>query len=273
MNRKHCQQQAPISSQQDRRRRSKSVERGIEDQHNTPITEPVLWARRKRERRMNCKHFQHQRADNRIGNKGTKSLSEALKTNTTLQSLNLGCEQEESVQDGWIGDITNNQHQQAGNWIGAGGARALSEALKTNTSLVSLSIWQSNIEQCRKTHPPAPSHKHLWYNFTHKCLSTPCCCRNCRILLCTLKICHQSICAIFLKLCLELLIGGQSGLVLCAKTERNSVRSTKKEHNEVVFNGSEKSRQRKLERTNFTTNERGRPSCPAHRGFAWKLFR
>ena len=83
----------------------------------------------------------HQQAGNEIGAEGARALSEALKTNTTLQSLNLGCEQEESEEDGWIADIANNKHQQAGNGIGAEGARALSEALKTNTTLKSLDLY------------------------------------------------------------------------------------------------------------------------------------
>ena len=32
--------------------------------------------------------------DNKIGDEGTKSMSEMLKLNTTLTSLNLGCEKE-----------------------------------------------------------------------------------------------------------------------------------------------------------------------------------
>ena len=42
------------------------------------------------------------RADeaNNIGAEGARALSEALKTNTTLQSLNMRSEQEESVEDG-----------------------------------------------------------------------------------------------------------------------------------------------------------------------------
>ena len=78
--------------------------------------------------------------DNRIGKEGARALSKALEANTTLQSLDLFCEQEESVVDGWIADIANNQHQQAVNDIGAEGARALSEALKTNTTLQSLNL-------------------------------------------------------------------------------------------------------------------------------------
>ena len=38
--------------------------------------------------------------DNRICFEGAEALSEALKTNTTLQSLDLRCEQEENEGDG-----------------------------------------------------------------------------------------------------------------------------------------------------------------------------
>ena len=47
------------------------------------------------------------------------------------------------------GAIANNQHQQAGNEIGAEGARALSEALKTNTTLQSL-VLESEQEGSQK---------------------------------------------------------------------------------------------------------------------------
>ena len=63
-----------------------------------------------------------------------------MKANTTLQSLHLEGEQEVRQEDGWIADLANNKHQQAGNDIGAEGARALSEALKTNTTLQSLNL-------------------------------------------------------------------------------------------------------------------------------------
>ena len=92
---------------------------------------------------MKCRHAnsQHQQADNSIETEGARALSDALKTNTTLQSLNLECEQEESEKDGWIADIVNNKHKQADNGIGAEGARALSEALKVNTTLQSLNLF------------------------------------------------------------------------------------------------------------------------------------
>ncbi|KAL1504242.1 hypothetical protein AB1Y20_010651 [Prymnesium parvum] len=56
-------------------------------------------------------------ADNRIGAKGAKEVAAALKTNTTLTSLNL-----------------------SGNDIGAEGAKEVAAALKTNTTLTSLNL-------------------------------------------------------------------------------------------------------------------------------------
>ena len=49
-------------------------------------------------------------------------------------------EQQESEQDGRIGGIANNKHQQAGNGIDDEEARALSDALEANTSLTSLQM-------------------------------------------------------------------------------------------------------------------------------------
>ena len=46
-----------------------------------------------------CKQHKHKQADNEIGAEGAIALSEALMTNTALQALDLGCEQEESGQD------------------------------------------------------------------------------------------------------------------------------------------------------------------------------
>ena len=76
---------------------------------------------------------------NEMGDEGARALSEALKVNTTLDTLKLSCEQEES-EDGRTAEIGSNQYQQAGNKIGDEGARALSEALKTNTTLQSLNL-------------------------------------------------------------------------------------------------------------------------------------
>ena len=93
---------------------------------------------------MSWRNFQqpkHKQAGNKIGAEGASVLSEALKTNTSLQSLDLECEQGESTKsDGTLLRIANNQHKQAGNEIGAEGASALSDALKMNTTLQTLNL-------------------------------------------------------------------------------------------------------------------------------------
>ena len=45
--------------------------------------------------------------DNEIGDEGAKSMSEALKSNTTLTSLNLGCEEEEREREREKREMTN----------------------------------------------------------------------------------------------------------------------------------------------------------------------
>ncbi len=76
---------------------------------------------------------------NEIRSKGAQSLSEALKINTSLTSLNLrGDENEkkwkmrEKKKWKWMKWI--------GNQIGPEGAKTLSEVLKINTSLTSLNL-------------------------------------------------------------------------------------------------------------------------------------
>ena len=63
-------------------------------------------------------------------------MSEALKVNTTLKTLSLGCEQQSSNDNQCIinfNDISDNK-------IGGEGTHALSEALKVNTALTTLSL-------------------------------------------------------------------------------------------------------------------------------------
>ena len=76
-------------------------------------------------------------ADNRIGNEGTKAISEVLKKNTTLTSLNVFCngkrktnEKERARDNGYVVD----------NEIGDEGAKSMSEMLKTNTTLKTLNM-------------------------------------------------------------------------------------------------------------------------------------
>ena len=75
-----------------------------------------------------------------------------MKANTTLQLLKLRGEQEKSRKDGCVEDIANNKQQQTDNYIRAEGARALSEALKTNTSLTTLDLKSVKYQQS-KTKP------------------------------------------------------------------------------------------------------------------------
>ena len=80
--------------------------------------------------------------DNWIRETGATSLSEALKSNTTLTELDLNCEYRRKK--------TNKRHSstihsflfstQTGNLIGDIGMTSLSEALKSNTALTELSL-------------------------------------------------------------------------------------------------------------------------------------
>ena len=71
-----------------------------------------------------------------MGGEATRALSEALRVNTTLTELDLGCEQQSSNDNQCIvnfNDISDNK-------IGGEGTHALSEALKVNTALTTLSL-------------------------------------------------------------------------------------------------------------------------------------
>ena len=81
-----------------------------------------------------------QQTGNNLSYVGIRTLSDSLKISTTLQRLDLRSVQEKYVEYGGIADIVNNKHEQAGNDIGDEGARALSDALKTNTTLQSLDL-------------------------------------------------------------------------------------------------------------------------------------
>ena len=81
---------------------------------------------------------------NKIRDAGAASLSDALKSNTTLTKLSLGCEHNISDTDGI--------HQQfiffsiffiesTGNKIGETGTASFTKALKTNTTLRSLLLY------------------------------------------------------------------------------------------------------------------------------------
>ena len=76
--------------------------------------------------------------DNGIGVEGVKAMSETLKDNTTLTSLNLWSEK--GRKNGEEKKKGINIEQMTGNKIGAEGAKEMSEILKENTTLTSLDL-------------------------------------------------------------------------------------------------------------------------------------
>ena len=97
---------------------------------------------------------------NKIGDTGAISLSESLKSNSTLSELNLSCD-----------DKRHNRHPSTihpfsfpfastGNKIGERGKTSLSEALKSNTTLTIL--FPRCEDKRKKTHKRHPSTIHLF---------------------------------------------------------------------------------------------------------------
>ena len=79
------------------------------------------------------------KAGNEVGNEGTRALSEALKLNTTLDTLNLaGAQLQQRKAQTKRGRITNHGTENQIDWEGA---KELSKALKANTALVILELW------------------------------------------------------------------------------------------------------------------------------------
>ena len=71
-------------------------------------------------------------------------LSEALKSNTTLMKLNLGCEhirKENEKTQSCTRSHSIYYHNQIANFVRTDGATALSEALNVNTTLTDLSLY------------------------------------------------------------------------------------------------------------------------------------
>lgn len=81
--------------------------------------------------------------DNKIREKGVKSLSETLKVNTTLKVLHLYRE----INYKFITEslLVFDFMKTLANDIGTKGSEALSEALKTNTTLTELNLDSYNI--------------------------------------------------------------------------------------------------------------------------------
>ena len=98
---------------------------------------------------------------NRIGDAGATTLSESLKSNTTLTKLYLSGEDKRKK--------TRERHPSTihffsflftttGNEIGDTGAISLCEALKSNTTLTQLDLWSE--DKRKKTHTRYPSTIH-----------------------------------------------------------------------------------------------------------------
>ena len=97
---------------------------------------------------------------NNIGEAGATSLSESLKTNTTLTELYMDCDDKNTQRA-----YTNKQitfffffTALTGNDIGNTGTTSLSEALKSNTTLTKLSLRSE--DKRKKTHKRHPSTIH-----------------------------------------------------------------------------------------------------------------
>ena len=87
---------------------------------------------------------------NEIWVTGTASLSEALKSNTTLTALYLGGEDKRKAQKTPINNsLFSSLFTSTDNGIGFTGATLLSEALKSNTALTDVYL---SCEDERKTH-------------------------------------------------------------------------------------------------------------------------
>ena len=87
--------------------------------------------------------FLNKSTDNKIGDTGATSLSDALKSNTTLTKLNLWCKDKRNNTQ--MASINNQLFfiiiKSTGNGIGDTGATSLSDALKSNKTLTQLSLW------------------------------------------------------------------------------------------------------------------------------------
>ena len=106
---------------------------------------------------MNSFHFLFISTGNIIGDTGATSLSDSLKTNTTLTELNLSCKDKRKKTHKRHPSTMNSFHFlfiSTDNGIGDTGATSLSESLKTNTTLTELNL--SCEDKRKKTHKRHP---------------------------------------------------------------------------------------------------------------------
>ena len=128
---------------------------------NTTLTKLYLCCeKQKKERHTKDIHLQitfFSSTDNDIGERGAASLSESLKSNTTLTALNISGEDKRQKT---LKRLPSTIHfflflfTSTGNTIGNTGATTLSEALKSNTTLTKLSLGSE--DKRKKTHKRHP---------------------------------------------------------------------------------------------------------------------
>ena len=101
-------------------------------------------------------------ADNGIGVEGARGLVDALKTNTTLTELSLGGEQQD--QGRTLKPRKAQQHEVwlIANRIGDEGARALGDALKTNTTLTQLELNSEQQDHKETLKESKSKHNGMW---------------------------------------------------------------------------------------------------------------
>ena len=113
---------------------------------NTTLTALTLWGVNKLDKTKQCNNMSiSEQTGNEIGAEGARALSGALKVNTTLTTLNLSGNIRISLTKllWYVDERSKSRHKKpinTENWIYDKGARALSDALKTNTTLQSLDL-------------------------------------------------------------------------------------------------------------------------------------
>ena len=92
--------------------------------------------------------------ENNIGYTGAASLSESLKSNTTLTELSLRCEdkRKKTLKDVHQQFTFFLSHHNTGNSIGERGAISLSESLKSNTTLTELNLSRNDKRHSKDIH-------------------------------------------------------------------------------------------------------------------------
>ena len=140
---------------------------------NTTLTKLNLWSENTRKKAPNLHPTNHSlrfifsSSESNVGNSGATSLSESLKSNTTLTELHLRGEDKRRH--------TKDIHQQftlsflfssTDNNIGDTGAASLSETLRSNTTLNTLDMWSE--DKRKKTSKRHPSTIHCFPFSSHQ---------------------------------------------------------------------------------------------------------